>query len=423
MKETLVEFSVQLLEIVLDAHPTTSYKFALLLALIDHCQQGETGSVTTRQIAERVIDLYWFQTRPFGGLSRLVQLKRSQPSIVDYVAAAQEQTGAANAHAMSRLHKDAYADLVDRVELLLVRNPIPRLQQLGGHTFELIYVTPHWRKEGLPPGFTRYQAAARRSRSATEPTVDNRLLFLPGAERNLALLADLFRPLVRREWAQFVSRMKHGSEVARRRDTSISGRTRRSRRRSRTPRGASGWAVLLLRSTAQSCIDRRRPLLAVVTQPRGRNRKSRRGTLGVQFQQARSPRSDVASPAMDLATQRRGLACRSRRPCDLADGTGACVRRGPIDVSAGSRERAAMEVQIARRRQVRAGALRDHRRGIWLACGSLNRRQRRRECLRRPARAVFIERSARAASPCSPVTNCRSDTQSLQRRHRRGGGR
>ena len=50
---------------------TTTYKYALLLALIDlniegAGQGGPVTSVTTRQLAERVIVLYWPHTRPYA---------------------------------------------------------------------------------------------------------------------------------------------------------------------------------------------------------------------------------------------------------------------------------------------------------------------------------------------------------------------
>ena len=51
---------------------TTTYKYALLLALIDLNLEGagrgaEVTTITTRQLAERVVALYWPHTRPFQG--------------------------------------------------------------------------------------------------------------------------------------------------------------------------------------------------------------------------------------------------------------------------------------------------------------------------------------------------------------------
>lgn len=45
---------------------TSTYKSALLLALMDRAQEHlDDGEVPVRELAERVIELYWPQTRPY----------------------------------------------------------------------------------------------------------------------------------------------------------------------------------------------------------------------------------------------------------------------------------------------------------------------------------------------------------------------
>lgn len=68
-----IAFAQKLMTLLEQGSFSTSYKYALLLALIDCCAEyaGDDGlaptSVTTRQIAEKVLALYWQQSAPFAG--------------------------------------------------------------------------------------------------------------------------------------------------------------------------------------------------------------------------------------------------------------------------------------------------------------------------------------------------------------------
>ena len=65
------EFAERLLTVLADGAFTSTYKYAVLLGLVDLCveQSTRTGgaptSVTTRQLAERILELYWPQVRLF----------------------------------------------------------------------------------------------------------------------------------------------------------------------------------------------------------------------------------------------------------------------------------------------------------------------------------------------------------------------
>ena len=61
----MIDFAVRLVELITTASTTSSYKYALLMALVDLCQEnaghagGPVGRVTTRQVATTVLGLYW----------------------------------------------------------------------------------------------------------------------------------------------------------------------------------------------------------------------------------------------------------------------------------------------------------------------------------------------------------------------------
>lgn len=75
-----IVFSERLLELLDEGRYTTTYKFALMLVLIDLVLESTevSGSppllLTTRQIAEKTIEIYWPHAVPFAG--------RSEPGIL-----------------------------------------------------------------------------------------------------------------------------------------------------------------------------------------------------------------------------------------------------------------------------------------------------------------------------------------------------
>jgi hypothetical protein len=210
-RDDTITFATQLLELVHGARTTTSYKYALLVALIElavenHGGLGE-GTITTRQIATRVLELYWPQARPYREQDArcLRQLPGNKRSIVDHVAAFRAAVGDAGTPQLARLRDRAgYEALVDEVEWLMIRNPIPLLQRLGKRSLDLLYEPP-WSVEP-PKGPVRAYQRALAGGEDPDGEFDNRIQFLPGVGARLARLAPLFLPLIRSEWTRFVAR-------------------------------------------------------------------------------------------------------------------------------------------------------------------------------------------------------------------------
>jgi len=217
--DELTRFGVGLLQLLDEAATNSSYKYALLVALVDLATEsvgrsrGPRGSVTTEQIARRVIALYWPQARPYPGLvrdvepARLRALQTPGSSVVDAIVQAQGsipgRRGAARItpDELERRAPEAWADLLDFVEERFIRFPIPLLQRMGRGAVDLIYATDRWPEKGTGLPIRRYLRARRAG--APAKTFDNRIVFVPGAEESLARLAPLLRPLVMERWARW----------------------------------------------------------------------------------------------------------------------------------------------------------------------------------------------------------------------------
>ena len=69
-----IGFAEKVLELLDEGRYTATYKYAVLLALIDVCLEHTQSSgappemVTTRQLADKIVELYWPHTVPFAGV-------------------------------------------------------------------------------------------------------------------------------------------------------------------------------------------------------------------------------------------------------------------------------------------------------------------------------------------------------------------
>ncbi len=195
-----IAFAEQVLTLLRQGAFTSTYKYAVLLGLIELAIEGVSASgapptmVTTHQLAEVVVRLYWPQVAPFadaaGGVLR--QNTRGQAKIVTSVAAARAELGGGTIARAAREAPARYAQLVREVEWVLVKLPLPLLQRFGGTEARFIYDIA-WTDEISQSEFERGDRFA------------NAIDLRPGVGAHLVRLDGLLRPLLHREWALHVA--------------------------------------------------------------------------------------------------------------------------------------------------------------------------------------------------------------------------
>ena len=195
----------QLLTVLADGAFTATYKYAVLLALVDLCveQSTRTGgaptTVTTRQLAEKVLELYWPQVRVYDQLT-LRQNSGKQAGIVTRILQFQNQFSEPG-KAVARARCDApeeFDRLVRDIEWILVEMPLPKLQRVGSEQVPFLYRI-NWSDD------------VRRS-TFRSSDFDNAIRFIGNAGDDLVRLAPFVRPLVQREWAGLVARVNRLDE-------------------------------------------------------------------------------------------------------------------------------------------------------------------------------------------------------------------
>lgn len=216
-----VRFAEKLLTLLDDGLFTATYKYAVLLGLLDLSLEnvGRRGEppevVTTYQLADKVIELYWPHAVPFGtGETAEVLLQnagrqRAQAEIVRAIQNFRIRTAAQHAiGSLVQLRQLAAADferLRARVEWKLIQMPLPRVQILGNVRDDFLY-TIAWDANVLRSDVQAYQRG--------EPSAfDNRIQFRPGVGAYLIQFNSFLRPLIHRQWAGMVARLNQMEEA------------------------------------------------------------------------------------------------------------------------------------------------------------------------------------------------------------------
>lgn len=184
---------------------TATYKYAVLLGLIDLCLEhsGKNGeaptSLTTWQLADKVVALYWPHSQPFATEDRAVVLRQNTSGQADILTLIRRFHEAESGRALATLTQARslaparFAQLIEDVEWKLIQMPLPRLQQLGARYYPFIY------QVGWDVSIRRPEARG--------PDFDNRILLVEDAGEHLIRLAGLLRPLIQRQWAAMVARV------------------------------------------------------------------------------------------------------------------------------------------------------------------------------------------------------------------------
>jgi len=190
---------------------SATYKFALFTAILDVCIETTPPTdpppttITTRQLAEKVVELYWNHAVPYrdrGVLRQGGTARGGQAEILRRIERMRTRwagTGTESVDRSRRAHQDEFNRLVGFVEWKLIEMPIPRLQVLGGQEERFLYEY-NWTRDIRQSTVSGYQRDGR-------PSFDNRLLLKPGVAERLVRLNGILRPLFHREWSRMVATM------------------------------------------------------------------------------------------------------------------------------------------------------------------------------------------------------------------------
>ena len=198
---------------------TATYKYAVLVALMDLCMEltGATGlppdSITTWQLAEKVIELYWPQCAPYDEKGVVLRQNASkygkdaekrdtQAEIVRHIVEFREGANANPAASLPLTRARsaapvAYEKLARLVEWKLIEMPLPRLQLIGQEEDRFLYEYA-FTKDIKKSVVSAYQ-------QGNSQAFNNSLLLRPGVSAALVALNGVLRPLIYRNWTLMVA--------------------------------------------------------------------------------------------------------------------------------------------------------------------------------------------------------------------------
>ena len=140
-----LKFLKQIQQILQSGSFTSTYKFALLislarLAIEQGKDNGEPLALDYLDIAEKFIDLYWWQVRPYDFNQQesfvLQQSNGPQASIVNLVLSAQQHF---KTLAAARQDSVYWLKLKKQVAVVIRKMPVVYLQNLNGQSIEFLY--------------------------------------------------------------------------------------------------------------------------------------------------------------------------------------------------------------------------------------------------------------------------------------------
>lgn len=199
-----IDLGEKLLALLDETARVTTYKSALLLAIVDRAQEHVDGdAVPVAALAERVIELYWPQTLPYTTTGRVLLQNQgaTQATIVRDIASFRATAGDRSRSLSDALRTGpAWTALVERVEVTLAQWPIPRLQR----PFEPFLYEFDW------PWTEAGGWSARQYRDTGRA-----IRLRPGIARALVSLGPLLRPFITRWWTDKAALLNPDVEGAR----------------------------------------------------------------------------------------------------------------------------------------------------------------------------------------------------------------
>jgi HNH endonuclease len=206
----------RVIQVLHEGSYTATYKYAVLIGLLDLCLETTSAKgnppdvITTRQLAEKIVEIYWPHCRPYphhekGRPSPVLRQTSigEQAEIVQRIQDFRARipldvAGASSlARARSVAHAPEYRRLVQFVEWKLVEMPLTRLQNIGTQEHRFLYEYNFSRE-------TPY-AVIRSYHESPAPGFDNRLMLQPNVGAALMALNGLLRPLIHGQWARMVA--------------------------------------------------------------------------------------------------------------------------------------------------------------------------------------------------------------------------
>lgn len=201
-------FAERILDLLDDGSFTATYKFAVLLGLMDLCVECTTKqadppkTVTTVQLADKVVELYWRQVSHYAGTGRVLEQNAGSARgttagmsarIPKAIADFRRRHGESMTRFELRVRARAeFERLLRDVEWTLVEMPLPKLQRVGNSEDRFVYEIA-WDDD------------IRRGSWSDRTTFDNRIRFVGDAAKHLVRLSSLLRPLIQQRWAAKVA--------------------------------------------------------------------------------------------------------------------------------------------------------------------------------------------------------------------------
>jgi 5-methylcytosine-specific restriction endonuclease McrA len=210
-----ISFAERALTLVDQGRFTATYKYAVLLGLMDLALELSSKSgrppqtLTTKQLAEKIIEIYWPHTNPFmvtQKKSRVLLQNQgrdgSQAEIINLISQFRSNKTIgewAPYFAAKFADAEGFKKLVNKVEWKLIEMPLPKLQRIGSHIRPFIY-TINWDDD------IAYKTVAAYQRGE-ESDFDNRIILRSHVGEYLVRLNSLLRPLIQREWSLKVAQL------------------------------------------------------------------------------------------------------------------------------------------------------------------------------------------------------------------------
>lgn len=195
-----LELGKHVMSILERGQKTATYKLATLTALIDYCVEHPADmDVPINDLAHRVIEKYWPQVQPFDGSHPLRQSAESA-KILDAVkrlrtaAGADKHPGMLVMAAINRVPLE-YERTRRVVRLVLVQQPLHRLQHLGGGPYtaaQAFLYDDSWMDDDVNQDTISRHGGVIRLR--------------PGVASGLAQLSRLLKPAIEYVWVDMVWR-------------------------------------------------------------------------------------------------------------------------------------------------------------------------------------------------------------------------